>query len=68
MIETIEWIACSERLPAYLATVLFCASDCGVRYVLQGWRDEDGQWYSSSDSEPFNVVSYWAAWPAGPRA
>lgn len=67
MRETIEWIACSERLPADQETVLFCAVDLdGVRYILQGWH-EGGEWYGVDDPKPFPSALYWAAWPAGPR-
>jgi len=63
MIETIEWVACSERLPDDNTSVLI-GTDGTSEPVWIGYRDVD-RWL---DTEGFEVnVMAWAPMPAGPH-
>lgn len=62
MIETIEWVACAERMPDDDQTVLmYVPGD----EVCAGWHDGDDGW-RWADGVPANSVTYWAALPDGP--
>lgn len=63
MQETIEWVACSERLPDDDTSVLICMRGTAEPTWI-GWRT-DGVWFDT-DGERVEVIA-WAAMPAGLR-
>lgn len=67
MIEQIEWVACSERLPDTRRLVLICD---GHGYVSAGWYgvefDEAPCWHDEEGGEMIGIRFY-AEMPAGPR-
>lgn len=65
MIETIEWVACAERLPDDGITVLLYAP-AQVGETWPGWRV--GHAWRWADATPVRrEVTHWAPMPAGPR-
>ncbi len=65
--ETIEWIACADRLPDDAETVLLYTPGMHGEEVTVGWRDGD-RWldisgYPLAPPEP----THWSAWPGGPK-
>lgn len=67
MIETIEWIACADRLPDdYQQVLLFAPADEGDT-VKAGYHETD-EWYDVECRMVLAEVTHWAAWPGGPKA
>lgn len=65
MIEQIEWVACSERLPDDEEMVLLCPAGQDDD-VWAGWRDGDG-WRWANGWPVRGEITHWAAWLKGPR-
>lgn len=64
MIETIEWIACAERLPAGGETIIVCADDVSVgRYS----ETNDTWWIEPLTGPISGIVTHWAPLPKGPK-
>ena len=68
--ETIEWIACADRLPEPSPTrlLLLYVKYGESSFAIPGYRAA-GHWIDAEDdneavSEP---VTHWAAWPGGPK-
>ena len=66
MIEQIEWVACSERLPDDDETVLLYTPNDDLD-VWPGWRDGDGWRWASHGSPVHDEITHWSPMPAGPR-
>lgn len=67
MTETIEWIACADRLPDDDETVLTYTPDMDGEEVLAGYL-QGSRWHDWDGNALLDPVTHWAAWPGGPEA